>query len=64
MTLGSLTAKIMNYSWARNLYDNEGDECLLVFCGNDTIIKFRDSVELEQFAHRILGSLNEIREES
>ena len=55
----------MNYSWARNLYDNEGDEyeeCLLVFCGNDAIIKFRDSVELEQFAHQILGSLKEIRD--
>ena len=55
----------MNYSFAHGLYDKDGDEyedCLLVFIGNDTIIKFKNSIELEQFAHRILSSIKEIRE--
>lgn len=55
----------MHYSFAHGLYDNDGDkyeDCLLVFIGKDTIIKFQDSIELEQFAHRILSSLKEIRE--
>lgn len=55
----------MDYSFSHNLHDYEGDvyeDCLLVFIGKDTIIKFKDSIELEQFAHRILSSLKEIRE--
>ena len=55
----------MDYSFSKGLYDRDGDEyedCLLVFIGKDTIIKFKDSIELEQFAHRILSSLPEIRE--
>ena len=55
----------MDYSFSKGLYDNDGDEyedCILVFIGKDTIIKFKDSVELEQFANRILSSLPEIRE--
>ena len=55
----------MKYSYEYNLYDNEGDvyeDCLLVFIGDNTIVKFQDSVELEQFAHRILSSIKEIRE--
>ena len=55
----------MEYAWAKNLHDNEGDkyeDCLLVFIGGTTIIKFKDSAELEQFANRILHSLKEIRE--
>lgn len=55
----------MDYSWSHDLRDSDGDvyeECLLVFIGDNTIIKFQDSVELEQFANRILGSLKEIRE--
>lgn len=57
----------MDYSWSVNLHDKDGDtyeNCLLVFIGNNTIIKFKDSVELEQFANRILASLKEIRETS
>ena len=57
----------MDYAWAKNLYDIDGDsyeDCLLVFIGDNTIIKFKDSVELEQFAKRILASLKEIRETS
>lgn len=57
----------MDYAWAKNLYDSEGDSyenCLLVFIGGVTVIKFRDSVELEQFAKSILVSLKEIRETS
>ena len=55
----------MKYSYAYNLYDNDGDvyeDCLLVFIGDNTIMKFQDSVELEQFAHSILSSIKEIRE--
>lgn len=55
----------MIFSFAHNLYDKDGDEyenCLLVFIGDTTIVKFRDSIELEQFANRILASLKEIRE--
>ena len=55
----------MKYSYAYNLYDEDGDvyeDCLLVFIGDNTIVKFQDSVELEQFAHRILSSIKEIRE--
>lgn len=54
----------MNYAWAKDLHDRDGDvydDCLLVFIGEETIIKFQDSVELEQFANRILQSLPEIR---
>ena len=55
----------MTYSFAKNLRDSDGDiyeKCLLVFIGDNTIIKFKDSIELEQFANRILESLKEIRE--
>ena len=55
----------MDFSFAHNLYDRDGDEyenCLLAFIGPTTIVKFQDVVELEQFAHRILGSIKEIRE--
>lgn len=56
----------MDYAWAIDLHDKEGsttEQCLLVFVGNNTIIKFRDSVELEQFAYRIIHSLKEIEEQ-
>lgn len=56
----------MKYTFANNLYDKDGDKyenCLLVFIGENTIIRFKDSVELEQFAHQILASLPEIRGE-
>jgi hypothetical protein len=56
----------MDYHWSKGLYDKDGDnydDSLLVFIGDKTIIKFSDSVELEQFAHRILTSLSEIRGE-
>ena len=55
----------MEYAFNHGLYDSDGDsydESLLVFIGDDTIIKFKDSIELEQFANRILKSLPEIRE--
>lgn len=55
----------MKYSFLNKLHDNEGDEIdngLFIFVGDNTIIKFQDSVELEQFANRILQSLPEIRE--
>ena len=55
----------MEYAFNHGLYDSDGDpydESLLVFIGDNTIIKFKDSIELEQFANRILKSLPEIRE--
>jgi len=55
----------MEYAFYHGLYDSDGDpyeESLLVFIGDDTIIKFKDSNELEEFANRILKSLPEIRE--
>lgn len=55
----------MDYSFSHGLYDQDGDnyeDCLLVFIGKDAIIKFKDSIELEEFARDILGSLKEIRE--
>ena len=55
----------MKYSWAANLYDKDGDNyenCLLVFIGENTIVKFKDVIELEGFANKILSSLKEIRE--
>jgi len=55
----------MKYAFCHGLYDSDGDpyeESLLVFIGDDTIIKFKDSNELEEFANRILKSLPEIRE--
>ena len=57
----------MQYSWSINLYDYEGDlykECILAHLGEDTILKFKDSQELEDFAREILRSLKEIREQT
>jgi hypothetical protein len=55
----------MEYKFSYGLYDSDGDsydESLLVFIGDNTIIKFKDSNELEEFANRILKSLPEIRQ--
>ena len=55
----------MNYSFSLNLHDDEGDvykECLLGHVGNNTIIKFKDVNELQEFAKEILSSLKEIKE--
>lgn len=55
----------MKVSWATNLYDYEGDEyekCVLLFCGDNTILKFKDSEELERFIDNIRGMMNEIKE--
>jgi len=52
-------------SWALNLHDNEGDryaDGLYLFIDDMTILRFDDSTELEQFAHRILFMLSEIRQ--
>lgn len=54
----------MDYAFSKGLYDSDGDEYddgLFIHIGKDTIIRFQDSVELEQFANRILSSLPEIR---
>lgn len=52
----------MKTSFALNLHDNEGDvyeECVLLFVGQKerTILKFKDMVELKEFAENILGCL-------
>jgi len=55
----------MNYGFSTNLYDKEGDsydDCILVHVGDSTIIKFKNAVELEDFAKAILKSLPEIEE--
>ena len=55
----------MEYKFFCGLYDSDGDSydrSLLVFVGDNTIIKFKDSFELEQFANQILKSLPEIRQ--
>lgn len=55
----------MTYSFAKNLRDSDGDvyeECILVFVGEDTIIKFETVEELEEFAEAIKTSIKEIRE--
>ncbi len=54
----------MDYSFFCGLHDSDGDcfdKSLLVFIGDDVIVKFKDSKELEEFAKRILNSLPEIR---
>lgn len=55
----------MKYSFSKGLYDKDGDKydnSLCIHIGENTIIKFNDSIELENFAKRILSSLYEIRE--
>ncbi len=52
----------MKYSWMKNIYDEDGDifeDCILVFAG-ETILKFKDPQELENFAMEITNSLEEI----
>lgn len=61
----SKNKKYMEYSFSNNLRDSDGDvyeKCLLVHIGKDTIIKFKDVNELEQFGEKLMGSLKEIRE--
>ena len=56
----------MDYSFSKGSYDSDGDlydDSILIHVGKDTIIKFGDSFELEQFANKILQSLPEIRGE-
>lgn len=55
----------MKYTWFKNLNDRDGwtyDEGLFISVGETTIIKFEDSMELEEFAKKILTSIKEIRE--
>jgi hypothetical protein len=55
----------MKYAFYHGLYDSDGDSydrSLLVFVGDNTIIKFKDTFELELFANQILKSLPEIRQ--
>lgn len=55
----------MNCLFSVNLYDRDGDlvdRGVFLHIGDSTIIKFQDSVELEQFGNRVLHMLKEIRE--
>ena len=55
----------MKVSWATNLYDYEGDEyekCVLIFCGENTILKFKNSIELEEFTNDIKSMMGGIKE--
>ena len=55
----------MKYFWSVNLYDSDGDvneKCVLVHAGEQTILKFKNSEELEDFAKEIFKSLHEMRE--
>ncbi len=55
----------MEYSWAVNLYDSDGDKYdngVFVFCDGRTVLKFRSSAELQDFATSILKSILEIKE--
>lgn len=55
----------MQYFWSVNLHDGDGDttdKCVLAHINDTTIIKFKDTNEMETFANEILRSLKEIRE--
>ena len=55
----------MEYTFATNLYDKDGDkyeECILVFAGENTILRFKNVEELEAFATGIIKSIPEIKE--
>lgn len=55
----------MKFAFSKDLRDRDGDvyeEGIFAHIGEDTIIKFKDANELEDFAKRILGSMKEIRE--
>ena len=55
----------MNFSWAVNMYDRDGDvyeECVLAFCGNNTILRFKNSQEMKEFANEMLRCLPELQD--
>lgn len=50
----------MTASFSINLYDNEGDafeECILLYCNENTILKFKNISELNDFANSIKNDL-------
>ena len=50
----------MKIGFSINLYDEDGDqfdECILLFVGKDTIIRFSNQVELKDFAREILNNI-------
>lgn len=54
----------ITFSFSVNLYDSDGDlleNCILAHLGNGTILTFKDTNHLENFANQILRSLDEIR---
>jgi hypothetical protein len=55
----------MKTSWAENLYDYEGDkydDCILLFCDDNVILKFKHIEELDEFANSVKRMVNEIKE--
>jgi hypothetical protein len=56
----------MNVLFLKKLYYLDGDEIdneLFIFINDKTILRFADSVELEEFAKKLLSCLPEIRGE-
>lgn len=55
----------MDLGFTVNQYDQEGgapwDYCVLLHVGSNVILRFKDSVDIEDFADRIKGMLPEIR---
>ena len=55
----------MKYSWALNLYDEDGDaykQGVLVFGDGKPIMMFETSYRMEAFAKAMLNSLPQLRE--
>lgn len=56
----------MTYSWSVNIHDSEGDsyrDGVLVWAGDSTVLLFKNSEELCDYARAILRSINEIKAE-
>ena len=55
----------MKLSFSVDLHDNEGDvfeECILLYVGESTIIKFKTYAETVAFSDSVKGMLHEIKE--
>lgn len=55
----------MEVNWAVNLQDTDGEvckKCILLFCGEDVILRHNSVTDLESFAYKILRAVSEIKE--
>ena len=58
--------KKMYYAYSINLYTADGvkyDDCVLVYCGTSTLIRFEDPAELKEFAQKILKNIKQIEDD-